>query len=57
MDHSRVTGRTGMRQRAATWLLVLALLAAQTLGLLHRAVHPGGALVGEFEGLVEVEGV
>lgn len=29
-------------RRIATWWLVLALLASQTLGLLHRAVHPAG---------------
>jgi hypothetical protein len=33
-----------MQRRVSLWLLAWALLAAQTLGLLHRAVHvPAGA--------------
>ena len=33
------------RPQAAAWLLVLALLQAQALGLWHRVAHGGGAVV------------
>lgn len=39
------TSRSSMWQHAGAWLLVLALLWAQALGLAHRVLHAGGAPV------------
>ena len=33
-------------RRVGLWVAVVALLVAQTLGLAHRVVHPGGAVAG-----------
>ncbi|MGE0498037.1 MAG: hypothetical protein AB7I35_10240 [Ramlibacter sp.] len=40
-------------RRGSLWLVMVALVAAQTLGLLHSLVHPPAATGGHLHGWVE----
>ncbi len=41
--HTLVTRRSALSTRSIVWFLTLALLFAQTLGLMHSAVHGSGS--------------
>jgi hypothetical protein len=41
-------------RRGLLWLLLFALVAAQTLGLMHRTVHPGFESDGEIASIIHV---